>query len=119
VVATHEGHTGALDSTPKEQQLPRPLNLHGFFHKSFCSSSPTQTRFRFHPHVLERIIRRSETRPPWDQTRVGKEKNERERERERVGLLKEERNLYTERRMDGKEEGDELCKGRSSAFLEF
>jgi hypothetical protein len=83
VVATHEGHTGALDSTPKEQQLPRPLNLHGFFHKSFCSSSPTQTRFRFHPHVLERIIRRSETRPPWDQTRVGKEKNERERERER------------------------------------
>lgn len=33
MVTTHEGHTGALISTPKEQQLPHPLNLHGLFHE--------------------------------------------------------------------------------------
>jgi hypothetical protein len=32
---------------------------------------------------------------------------------------KEKRSLYIYGEKDGKEEGDESCKGRSSAFLEF
>ena len=47
------------------------------FFISFGSSSPTQTRFRFHPDFLKRAILKSETQ---DQTIVGKEMNERERD---------------------------------------
>lgn len=48
VVTTHEGHTGASDSIPKEKQLPHPLDLHVFFHKLWLFfTNPDQWRFTF------------------------------------------------------------------------